>query len=206
MYNLPVFRNERDVEIPLLLDWLTLYTCPGQSVLDVGCAQSFYLAEVRKLPINLTGIDLLFQKDLVPYLDEYIVGNFLFEWLWSFDWVYSISTIEHIGVEYQPTKLYRELQVEAFAKMLELTKRGIFITFPYGEDALFAGYYYNGNKRLLDDYLDMARGCKINKQFISTPDPKNTKLWREIPQNLADKATNELSGGVNTICVLEVYK
>jgi len=206
MFDLPVQGNERDVEIPLLINFLTKNDVKYCSALDVGCAQSFYLPFIRNLVGHLSGVDLLFQKELAQYLDEYIVGNFLFEDLSMVDWVFSVSTIEHIGIEYLPSKLYRELQLEAFAKMLNLARFGLFITFPYGEDILFDGHYYSGNRCLLDDYLKIARGCKIKKIFLSTPDPKDPMSWREIPQDLADKATNFLSGCVQTICVLEVYK
>jgi len=206
VYNLPIFKNERDVEIPLLLNWLDRNDARYASVLDVGCALSAYLPEVRKLVGYIHGIDIQYDKKIVPYLDEYIVEDFLYADLGYYDYVFSISTIEHVGVEYLPTKLYRELQLEFFSKIVELSKRGFFLTFPYGENDLFAGKYYNGNRRVLDNYLKIARGCKIYKKFISTPDQKDPWGWREIPQELADKATNELSGGVRTICVLEGYK
>ena len=206
MYNLPIFKNERDVEIPLLLNWLDRNDARYASVLDVGCALSAYLPEVRKLAVVLHGIDIQYDRQVVPFLDEYIVENFLYADLPRYDFVFSISTIEHVGVEYLPSKLYRELQLEFFAKMVELSKRGFFLTFPYGENDLFSGFYYNGNRQLLDDYLKLARGCKIYKKFISTPDQSDPEGWREIPQDLADKATNELSGGVRSICVIEGYK
>jgi len=206
MYNLPFFHNERDVEIPLLLQWLDRNDARYASVLDVGCSQSAYLPEVRKLVGCLHGIDLLEDEKVRSYLDEFMVENFLYADLPYYDLVYSISTIEHVGVEYLPSKLYRNLQLDFFSKLLETAKYGVFLTFPYGEDDLFSGFYYNGNRKLLDDYLKIAKGFKVGLKFISTPDPKNPEGWREIPQELADKATNELSGGVNTICVLEVYK
>ena len=206
MYNLPVFYNERDVEIPALLKWLDQNDCRYSSVLDVGCALSAYLPEVRKLVGYLHGIDIQYDLKAVPFLDEYIVEDFLYADLPYYDFVYSISTIEHIGVEYLHSKLYREMQIEFFTKIVELAKRSFFVSFPYGEDDLFGGFYYNGNRRLLDDYLKAAKGCKITKRFISTPNQNDPEGWREIPQELADKATNELSGGVRSICILEGYK
>ncbi len=206
MFNLIIHHNERDIEIPLLIEFLKKNDCFLVSVLDVGYRQNFYAPYVRDLVGCFLGIDIIPDLSLLPFYDELIHENFLFADLLKVDWVISVSTIEHIGVEYLPTKLYRELQLDAFAKMLGTAQRGLFITFPYGEDVFFAGHYYNGNRRLLDDYLKLAKGCKIKKIFLSTPDPKDPESWREISQELADKATQEMGNRVNTICVLEVYK
>lgn len=206
MYNLPVFHNERDIEIPLLFEFVRKMDGQYLSVLDVGCSFAAYTKELKGMVGELHGVDLLRQENIVQDLDFFYQEDFLTADLPMCDLVVSVSTIEHVGVEYLPSPLYKELQITTFAKMLSLAKVGLFLTFPYGEDILMSGFYYNGHRSLLEIYEDLARGLKIKKSFYSTLDPKDPAGWREIPQDLADKSTGCLAKGVDTICVLEVYK
>lgn len=206
MFDLPIFHNERDVELPLLRQFLRKNGAFLSSVLDIGPWEQGSTKICVEEAGYVDAIDPVRWPEVEKMVGIYYQENFLLADLPYYDFVVCVSTLEHIGVTPLPTKLYRECQIEAFAKILEIIKRGAFITFPYGEDDFFAGQYYNGNRKLLDDYLKLARNFKVYKKFISTPDHTDPESWREIPQDLADKATNELSGGVNTICVLEVYK
>ena len=172
----------------------------------MGCAFSQYASEAKPRIGEYHGIDLTDDPKVTPYLDKFTKGNFLFEPLPFYDWIFSISTIEHIGVEYEATPLYREMQIEAVHKIARLAKRGFLLTFPYGEDDLFKGFYYNQNRKLIDEYKKEMEGAKITASFVSSPNPDDPDSWREIPQAAADKSTNGFNGRVYTICVIEGYK
>ena len=206
MTDFPIFNNERDIEIPILIQWLERNDCQMGSVLDVGCAFSQYASEAKPRAGEYHGLDLIEDKTVTQYLDRFIHGNILFADVPMYDWIFSISTIEHIGVEYEATPLYREFQIEAVHKIARLAKRGFLLTFPYGEDDLFKGRYYNQNKKLLEEYMEGMKGYKIHNAFISTDNPQDPAGWREIPQSLADKATNNFDGRVYTIAVMEAYR
>ena len=206
MDNFPFQQTERDIEIPLLLDFVKRNNNEYHNLLDVGCMQSLYLPLIREYFGAIHGIDLLSDQGNMKYLDKFYLEDFVYAELPTFDVVISVSAIEHIGVEYLPTKLYREYQMVAVQKIIELTKKALFITFPYGEDIFVEGHYYQHNKKSLEEIKKMLQGMDYKIAFWSTPDRTKKGSWREIPQSLADQATNELSGGVNTICVIEGYK
>jgi hypothetical protein len=206
MYSLPYFHNERDVEIPLLVEWLEKNDCQLGSVLDVGYRQNHYAPFAQISSGYLMGIDLIPDPSLYQFYDELVHEDFLYADLPKVDWVFSISTIEHIGVEYSPTLLYRDLQLFSLEKMVKLANMGVFLTLPYGEGILFSGKYLQWGHRELEEAKAILKGTKYQTKFYSTPDPKEPGGWREVRKDLADKSTGDLSKGVDTIAVLEVYK
>lgn len=83
-YNTTIL-NERAVEIPVVLDWL-----PGKGRgLEVGNVLSHYF------PIPHRVVDLYEQADGVENLD-------LFDIEGSYDWIVSISTLEHVQWDQEP--------------------------------------------------------------------------------------------------------
>ncbi len=199
-------QNERDIEIPLLFACLRGQIGLSNKLLDVGCMQSLYLPVIRKMIGVIHGIDLLSDYENMKYLDKFFKEDFLTAELPSYDLIISVSAIEHIGVEYLPTPLYREYQMLTIQKIINLSKRALFLTFPYGEDIFVEGHYYQHNKKSLNEIKEMLKETEFEITFWSTSDRRKENNWHEIPQDLADKATNELSGGGNTICVIEAYK
>jgi hypothetical protein len=198
------YHNERDVEIPLLKNFLTKYDGNYSSVLEVGCAFAGYTPDVRLLIGEYHGIDIIYDSAVSASLDKYIISDFLYEELPAYDLIFSVSVLEHIGVEYTPTKLHRELQMFAIEKMIRLARMAVFLTFPYGEAILFAGKFRNFCRKDLVEIKRINHNQDYKKIFISTPDPADPMSWREIPQELADKSTQGNGDQVNTVCVLEI--
>ena len=206
MFELTFQKNERDVEIPRLITFLNNHKEGMESLLDVGARGSLYSPILRTLFPRSWGIDLLPDPSVMKNYSEYIVGDFLYEDLPLFDFVVSVSTIEHVGVEYVTTRLYKELQKYFFTRLTKTARKGLFVSFPYGEAILFDGYYNNIDRTMLEEFKKDLKGFQYNIQFISANDPTDAYSWREIPQTLADKATNGLTGCVNTICLIEALK
>ena len=206
MFELIFQKNERDVEIPRLITFLNNHNEGMESLLDVGARGSLYSPVLRTLFSRSWGIDLLPDPSVEKNYNEYIVGDFLYADLPLFDFVVSVSTIEHVGVEYVPTRLYKTLQKIFFTKLTETARKGLFVSFPYGEAILFDGFYNVIDRTMLDDFKKDLKGWKSEIQFISANDPTDAYSWREIPQSLADKATNGLTGRVNTICLIEALR
>jgi SAM-dependent methyltransferase len=206
MFDYPIFGNERDVEIPLLFHFLSVYNEKLGSVLDVGCAFAKYHAKLRQYCGVLHGIDLLEDKEVEKNLDRYFKDDFLYADLPQYDFVISLSVIEHVGVEYTPTDLYREFQEIFFEKLIRTARRGVFLTFPYGEDILFSGKYHQHGRKQLNRYLPFCYRYKTEMRFFNNPNPKNPDGWREVSIKEADKSTGDLSRGVDTICELEILK
>src|SRR5690606_34112160 len=83
-YNTTIL-NERAVEIPVVLDWL-----PGKGRgLEVGNVLGHYGVKGRRV------VDLYEQADGVENLD-------LFDIEGHFDWIVSISTLEHVRWDTEP--------------------------------------------------------------------------------------------------------
>lgn len=206
MGNGHIFQNERDIEIPEMLEFIDKNDGRYGSVLDVGCAYGQYTHELGLMCGSLDGVDILPDEKVRPYLDNFFHEDFLLVDLPKYDFVVSLSVIEHVGLEYLPSKLYKELQLEFFAKIVRLAQRGFWVSFPYGEGILYSGYFLNQNRAMLGGYEYLARGFKIKKQFYSTSDRRNPALWAEVGQEVADKAINDKAEGVSTICILSGIK
>lgn len=207
MYNLPTFGNERDLEIPLLCQFLQKLDGAQKSVLDVGAAQAAYYDAIAPYVGPWHGIDLLPRPEGIPAGWHYQKGDFLYDETPMADLVYSVSTVEHVGVEYVPNPLYLELQVEFIRSIVNHAREAAFITLPYGEGILVAGRYYLCGRSQMDLYLDVLRDEYVNLKFFYNPNPRDPAGWREVSQKEADRSTGDLSGhGTDTIAVMQVAR
>ncbi len=205
MYNLPTFGNERDIEIPMMCQFLQKLDGDKKSVLDVGAAQAFYYDTIKPFVGPMHGVDLLPKPEGYPEGWHYQQGDFLYDEVPAADLVTCISVIEHVGVEYVPNPLYQELQVEFMKNLAEHARVAAFVTLPYGEGILIAGQYYLCGRKQMDLYLNVLKDYYVNLKFYNNPNPRDPAGWRECTQDLADKSTGAISGhGVDTIAVMQI--
>lgn len=89
--------NERIIELPFVCSQLAA-TGQNQRVLEFGCSRSLLAMQLASLGYQVTGVDLRSYPFNHPNFTFY-QGNVLdFEESESFDYVTSISVIEHIGL------------------------------------------------------------------------------------------------------------
>jgi len=127
-------RGERAQELVWLSEFLP-DPSPEVSVLDVGCCYSIVLSVLRHLGFNAEGVDLrpyeygpsvVCDARAMPFPDR------------AFDFAFSISTIEHIGLPHRPYGVRHrdpDGDLKAMAEICRVARRGVLVTFPVGEGA-----------------------------------------------------------------------
>lgn len=134
-----VLISERIVELPLTHQWFgRSFGNSKVEILEIGHVASSMSLELASLGHSVVGIDLRSYPFEHPNLES-LMGDFLkYDFKKSFDFIYSLSTIEHFGF----TKRYdnkedidNHLDEEAFTKIASLLKdsgRAI-ISVPYAQ-------------------------------------------------------------------------
>ncbi len=127
--------NERQIELPVVFDWLGRRSGKG---LEVGNVTGHYIKPHHKV------IDLM-------ETDEWVSNTNLFEVGEQFDWVLAISTIEHVGWDNEPG---RRNPAEAIQHLLSLLSANgsMLVTVPLG-------YNWTLDAELVDGFGADRWGC-----------------------------------------------
>lgn len=196
------YKNERDVEIPLLLDFIRTHT-GIKKVLDIGCARSIYVPEIRKLTKIFDCIDFEEDKKLTPFLDNYFLGDATEAPLDIYDLVFAISVIEHYGIKQKPTINYQDKQIELVKKIGEFSDKYIFLTFPFGQLGLVKDEFAIVDDVLLAMFGDVLSEYKLETEFYFNLNPQSGAKWAKTTLALASVVSHDKELGVRCICVLK---
>ena len=93
--------NERAVELPIALEWIADRRF-GSRGLEVGNVLRHYPSPFRRDPYPWTTIDLTEPGPDVINIDVMDTPDLVGPAAPPFDWIVSISTIEHVGWDYEP--------------------------------------------------------------------------------------------------------
>lgn len=197
------FNNERDIEIPAIIDFIKSH--PLLTLLDVGAhwSHAFYASQVRMLVDNYDAIDILPDPQTKAMVDKYIQGNVLDYNGGKYDLVTCISTIEHAGITTYKIDNYEDEQLRIFKKILDLSKKYILITFPFGQKALHEGQFANITKENLAKFLEGVNGL-IKKKFYFSEFAPEGEPWIEVNEELASKVEYISEKGTRCICILTI--
>lgn len=195
------YGNERDVEIPRLLDFIRAHK-DIKKVLDVGCARSFYIPLIKKMGKDVSCID--FEKDpkVEPFLTDYFLGDFLDETTVKYDLISAISVVEHYGIKHKPVENWQDKQIELVRKIGKLAVKYIFITFPFGALRVFPGEYAVVDDVLLAMFEDVLDDFELVKEFYLNAHPADDFLWQKVEQGVVDQCIHTQEKGVGCVCVL----
>lgn len=198
--------NERDIEHPALIDFIKNHK-DIKSILDVGAFYSYntYANEVRPLVKNYCGVDILPDPITKKILDIYIVGNVM-DQTGSYDLVSCISTIEHSGVSTYHKKNYQKEQLEVFKKLLSLSKKYVFITFPFGLPAIHENEFANIDQKQLDSFIKLCGKANVSLKFYFSSAPQQQIMFEKISEDEANKVEYIPELGTRCVCVMEVFK
>lgn len=129
LYN-TTWRNERAIEIPIVLSYLYLYN--PKEVIEVGNVLSHYIK------IEHTVVDKYEKAENVCNVD---IINFKADRKYKL--LISISTLEHIGYDEEEKKFTKAKN--AFIKFTELVEKGgtILVTFPVGYNPFLDNFVKN---------------------------------------------------------------
>ena len=204
------FYNERDLEIPAILDFVKEHP-DVVTALDVGChwSWSYYAPEIRKMLSNYDGLDLLADSQTAAIIDKYWQINVLDFENRHYDLVMCISSLEHAGISTYKIKDYKLEQQEVFAKLLELSKKYLFLTFPYGKEALHKGQFANITKEqftVLSRLVDIWGKTKEELHFYFSEFPQGKKLWEEVDMEFANEVEYKSELGTRCLCIWSLEK
>ncbi len=148
------FNNERDVEIPAMRKFVAAHKV--ESLLDVGAhwSHALYAHDLRKLVRVYHGIDMQEDEATAAILDRYMVGNVLkLDSRKKYDYVISMSSIEHAGITSYQVKDYERERDKVFKKCLALSRRHVWMSFPVGPPHLIEGQYATIDNETLTGWL-----------------------------------------------------
>lgn len=196
------YKNERDIEIPLLIDFIKKHP-DVEKVLDVGCARSLYIPLVKNLTRLLDCVDFERDEKLAPIFDNYFFGDATEVRLGQYDLVSAISVVEHYGVKQKPVLNYQDRQIALVEKIGQTAKKYVFLTFPYGELALIEGEFAVVDDVLLSMFEDVLDDFKLTKEFYFNINPQSGAKWIKTTPALASVVKHDPDLGVRCICILK---
>lgn len=199
------YQSERNVEIPLLLDFVK--SRPDiKRALDVGCSHALYAKELSEAVPHLDGIDLVLDHDVNQYFKKFFVGDVLNLKLKLYDLVSCVSTLEHYGVKHETGDDY-EAKQEALVKRLgSLAKKYVYITIPYGQPQHVLGTHSITGNKTLAKFRKALVGFKTTVEFYSKAFPENQGQWVQVPQKKADSVVYTPGGYVTCLCIIKAVK
>jgi hypothetical protein len=196
------YRNSRDVEIPLLLEFVR--SKPDiKSGLDVGCADSLYIWDLRAFLSLYDGVDLRADDRVAKALDNYFTGDVCYLHLDPHDLVLAISAVEHYRVKQKPVAFPLFSQCRMVKKMARLARKYLFFSVPYGEPVFVPGEFMGYSKNRLGQLLFGIKDFDLKKRFFFCPNPPAGDAWSEIGQSEADKVGYSPELGVQCVCIVE---
>lgn len=178
--------NERDIEVPALLSFLS-EVGEVSSILDVGGNYSWYTyaPKVRKLlpEAKYLVVDPILDAETKKIVDEFMVGEaapLLKEK--QFDVVFSISVLEHVGIKPFRSDNPAQNRMDLVASICMASKKGAFLSFPFGLDEEYTGQYGNITYGDLLDFGQFSNrsGFSFSTQFFFNPFPQGGERWSEV--------------------------
>jgi hypothetical protein len=204
--------NERDVEVPALLSFLSKV---GEisSILDVGGNYSWYTyaSKVRHfLPkTEYTVVDLLPDTETEKLVDRFVVGEAepLLE-VNKFDVVFSISVLEHVGIKPLRSENPVQDRMNLVTSICLASEKGVFLSFPFGEEGEYPGQYANVTYEELLDIGQFANRAEFlfSTQFFFNPFPQGRELWSEIKVDEASRIKLNEKLGVQCVCLATLVR
>lgn len=197
------YGNERDVEIPLLVNFVTARSAYIESTLDIGCHGSSYAEEVSQLVPMYDGIDFVVDPTVFRFFNRYFQGDVLSVDLEPYDLVTAISVIEHYGIKQEPSTAFRAKQRELVTRIGQLSKKYIFLSFPYGVAQQHENEFANIDKEQLERFERILKDFGLTKTFYYNLKPDPGSHWVRIVQAAADNIEYVRTLGTRCVCVLE---
>lgn len=200
------FFSERDVEVPRLLSLVDAHSTEIATVLDVGCYGSQYLKQLKEKGKIVDGIDLSPGEVEKPFLRNYFVGNAITFPLEQYDLVICLSTIEHTGIKQYKVNDFAAEQNRLFKRLTDISKRYLYVTFPYGSPAFIEGECVVMTRNRVEQFLKQASPAASKVSFHFNETIWKFADWHEISQEQADRVQYDPAKGGRCICILEVIK
>lgn len=128
--------NERIIEYPFIFNQI-LREKPPQKILDFGCTRSWLSIALSSMGYDVTGIDLR-KFDYEPKNFTYSKINILDLNEREFDFIVSLSTLEHVGLGVYDKKVINDDLSKVLNKINSLLKSNgkLILTLPIGRPSI----------------------------------------------------------------------
>lgn len=211
-YNIK-YKNERDLEVPAICELVSIHLSEISNLLDVGAHYSHqhYAYELRNIlgTKQYDGIDIL-QDDITSMItDSYYTGNICDFHNAPYDYVSCISSIEHSGLTTYKQNDFRSEQIKVFTSLLNLTKKYLFMSFPFGLDHIYENQYANITDNILDKFSSIAvdHGFFIRESgFYFSEFAPGGEPWFQISRYEASQKPMIKEKGTQCVCLIEWKK
>jgi hypothetical protein len=200
--------NERDVEIPLMIEFIKKHK-DIKSVLDIGVTGASYINKVSELVDIFDGVDINPAPKEEKILNKFYRGDARFlKFESKYDLVMSISSIEHYGVKVGSLRYKKiwELNARLIRVMYLLSNKYMFLTFPYGKTAKEEGEFRNINKYNLSLFRAVCIPERIKASFYFNSAPQLKGDWIKISEDTATRVQYLKEYGTRCVCIFEVKK
>lgn len=166
LYNL-TWNNERRIEIPVANWWMTAYAA-GQGV-EVGNVIGHYGRRTH---------DVVDRYEEVSWYQDQNVQNIdVFEMTGCYDWILSLSTIEHVGIDNPPHDPSRAVAALAHLRSLLVPGGRMLITFPTGYNRAVDEMVMAGTSRA-DRCCTLSRGADGVEWWVQKPNRRSSRTQR----------------------------
>jgi hypothetical protein len=204
-----MFNNERDVEVPALLEFIARHKDGIGSLLDVGAyySHAYYARQVRELVGVYDGIDIVYDPDTAAIADHYIVGNVNnFGVSQLYDCVVCLSTLEHCGISTYMVGDYLAERDRVFRKCIDLALHFAWFSFPVGKPYYLPGEFANIDVDTLVRWVQWAeaRGWRVDAEFYYLNEDGQT--YRQVESEVALAHEYDLSRIQQSFCILTLWR
>jgi len=201
-------KNERDLEIPALLNAVKNRLDNIKHLLDVGAhySHAHYARPLKQIldDRTYTGVDILADDITSQIVDKYYVGNISDLDIQKHDFVSFISCIEHCGLSTYKVNDFRAEQYHIFRRIFSLANKYVLMTFPFGQDHIYPGEYANITTEMLTNFTSIANQQgfhTIEEEFYYNVFAPGGHPYIQIPRDLAADVPMKKEKGTQCVCL-----
>jgi hypothetical protein len=200
--------TDRDLELPVLYEFLERKKDEIQSVIDVGAhhSEGYYAKTLRKYVTFYDALDPTYDSKVDEIVDRFIEADALEYEFDEYDLVLCLSTIEHVG-QY-PIKYpdYKEARLTLFKKLLAASGKYLWISFPVGVECVIPGEMALVGSQELDQWLELVKPYHMTPGFFYSNGPQAGYPWRKATREECVNHPYEEKLGTQALCILEISK
>jgi hypothetical protein len=200
--------TDRDLELPVLYEFLERTKGQIQSVMDVGAhfSAGYYAPTLRKYATFYDALDPNYDQKVEEIADRFIEADATKYDFDEYDLVLCLSTIEHVGQYPFKYEDYKKARLELFKKLIAAAGKYLWISFPVGVECVIPGEMAIVGSQELDGWLELLKPYQVTEGYFFSNGPQAGYPWRKAVREECINHPYEEKLGTQALCVLEVKK